>query len=107
MPDKPFSTIPNDSNIRDIEYHPHYSCICSVGKTPFHGTMDIYFRPISHLLEFMSFEEWLLTLSNKPMTIEELTRLVYNELEKILKPTSLHVTVHAETVVHGRVSAGI
>ena len=103
--DKPFKVIPNTPNVYKVEFHPHYSVTCSIGKTPFHGIMDIEIMPKNFLLEFESFEAWLFTLSSQSMTIEDLTRLVYDTLKSNLEPKRLRVTVHARTVVHGDATA--
>jgi len=98
-------TIPNNSRIAIIEYYPEYAVTCSIGGEPFHGTMDIMFEPQKDLLEFMSFEKWLSSIATQSMTIEELCRLVFDELSAVLGDIPLRVAVHARTTVHAPVSA--
>lgn len=101
------TTIPNDTKITRIQYHPRFSVICSIGKAPFHGVIDVSYSPDDKLLEFESFETWLFSLANQSMTIEDLCRLVFDELQNALDCKSLTVTVSAETTVHAPVSATI
>jgi len=98
-------TIDNAAKINTISYHPEFSVICSVGLSPFHGTIDIVYKPDEKLLEFESFETWLRGISNNHMTIEDLARLVFDNLLAVLGDIPLSVTVHARTTVHAPVSA--
>jgi len=100
-------TIPNTPQIGTVTYTPGFSTICSVGKAPFHGTVEIVYCPETVLLEFASFEHWLFGLANQSMTIEDLCRLVFNALTEALGDIPLSVTVHAGTTVHAPVSANI
>lgn len=100
-------TIPNNAGKVIIYYRPFYAVICSVGKEPFHGQIDIKYKPGSVLLEFESFERWLKTLAMQEFTIESLARLVFGTLRAVLGDIWLSVTVHAQTTVHAPVSATI
>lgn len=100
-------TIPNDSRIDQVSYQPPFSVICSIGKAPFHGIIDIVYRPQEVLLEFESFDDWLKSMALKSMTIEGLCRLVFDVLNGALGDIPLSVTVHAETTVHAPASAQI
>lgn len=100
-------TIENRTKLDLIKYNPEYSVICSVGKLPFHGFMDIEYKPADKLLEFMSFEDWLKSIGNDEMTIEDLAQLTFNKLTLALGDIPLCVTVHARTTVHAQVSATI
>lgn len=102
-----FGTIPNKAHVQEIEYHPLFSVICSVGKAPFHGVIDIVFQPGEVLLEFESFDNWLREIANDHMTIEDLTRIVFDGLTACLGEIPLSVTVHAKTTVHAPASAKI
>lgn len=97
--------IPNTSQVGRIEYHPRFSTICSIGQAPFSGTLDIFFRPEAELLEFESFEAWLLDRALEYHTIESFTRLVYDELQPHL--LNLIVTCHATTIKHADVTCTI
>ena len=100
-------TIPNNAKIEVIRYTPDFSAICSVSNVPFHGNIEIVYRPSDILIEFISFEKWLVDISNNHMNIEDLARLVFDELTVILGEIPLCVTVHAKTIVHAPVSATI
>ena len=98
-------TIPNRAGVDRVDYHPDYSIICSEGNAPFYGTIDIAYRPDDKLLEFHSFDAWLGGYALKRMTIEDLCRLVFNELNRALGDIPLRVIVHARTTVHAPASA--
>ena len=100
-------SIPNTAQVQTVTYRPAYSTICSVGKAPFHGVMEIEFKPAALLLEFMSFDAWLHSLATEQMTIEDLARRTFDELRAVLGDIPLRVTVHAETTVHAPASATI
>jgi NADPH-dependent 7-cyano-7-deazaguanine reductase QueF len=100
-------TISNNARIQLIEYHPEFSVICSVGKAPFHGVIDISYAPKEKLLEFESFEKWLFSIANQSMTIEDLCRLCFDSLLAALGDIPLCVTVHGRTTVHCAASATI
>ena len=99
--------IPNNDKINQVSYHPSYSVICSIGKAPFYGIIDIVYKPQGVLLEFESFDDWLKGITLQSMTIEGLCRLVFDVLSEVLDDIPLSVTVHAETTVHAPASAQI
>lgn len=99
-------SIPNPGVDR-VSYQPRYAVICSVGKAPFGGKIDISFEPGELLLEFESFDRWLASLVMKEMTIEGLCRLVFDRLTAVLGDIPLRVRVHAETTVHAPARASI
>jgi len=99
-------TIPNDTKVTIIEYSPKFSCICSVGKSPSWGIVHIIYQPKDRLLEFISFENWLIEMSAKEMTIEEFNQLVFNALTQAgIEPDE--VSIEAQTIVHGNVRSTI
>lgn len=100
-------TIPNDMVVDKIEYSPNFSCICSVGKSPFWGKLFIVYSPNKNLVEFESFEKWLREVSTFEMTIEEFNRFVYNVLSEVLEVYPDEVSVYAHTLVHGDVRSTI
>ena len=100
-------TIPNTSKVNVVIYRPGFSCICSIGKEAFHGTMIVRYEPGDRLLEFVSFETWLSSVSIQQMTIEDLCRLAFDELTTALGDIPLCVTIHARTTVHAPVTATI
>ncbi len=100
-------TIANDSCVDLIEYTPPFSTLCSIGKRPFWGVLDITYRPGDTLLEFESFEDWLNGLATEAMTVEDMARRVFDVLSKALGDIPLRVTARARTTVHAPVSATI
>jgi len=97
----------NDCDITLIKYRPKFSTLCTIGKSPFSGTILIEFEPDKYLLEFEAFEVWVYEHSTKSYTVESYARLVYDMLQELLSPKSLIVVVDANTIKHGNVSATI
>lgn len=104
---KTVESIPNRAQVLEVTYTPDFSAVCSVGKAPFHGTLNIVFRPSDRLLEFESFETWLRSIATRQLTIEDLCRLVFNTLTEALGDIPLCVTVDARTTVHAPARATI
>lgn len=100
-------TVNNQAHVQRVTYSPAYSVICSIGRAPFWGTIDIKYKPGEELLEFESFERWLHELALEETTVEDLCRLVFDALREALGDIPLAVTVHAMTTVHAPVSAQI
>jgi|WetSurMetagenome_2_1015567.scaffolds.fasta_scaffold238490_2 NADPH-dependent 7-cyano-7-deazaguanine reductase QueF len=100
-------TIENKPKVMHITYTPPFSAVCSIGLAPFHGTIEIEYSPQERLLEFESFEDWLRSIANRKMTIEELARLTFDHLSVALGDIRLRVTVKAQTTVHAPVEATI
>ena len=103
-------TIQNMCEVGDIPmvigYHPNYSTLCTIGKRPFYGHLDIEYIPKSVLLEFEAFEDWLHTLALRDFTVESLCQKIFDVLRGELQdPVYLKVEVHADTTVHAPVSA--
>jgi len=100
--------IPNDSKVHLIEYTPKFSVICSIGKAPFHGMIKIKFMPGDWLLEFEAFEKFLKDEAMHEYTVESLCRFIFEKLLLVLvNPSSLVVSVCAQTMVHADVTATI
>ena len=100
-----FQKISNSSKIDQIIYTPKFSAICSIGKAPFSGIAEIKYIPYHWLLEFESFEKWLLEISLTEETIEGMTRLIFDTINEIIEPKSLCVSLTASTQVHADVTA--
>jgi NADPH-dependent 7-cyano-7-deazaguanine reductase QueF len=98
-------TIPNDCGWILVKYHPEYSTLCTIGKRPFYGHIDIEFFPEELLLEFGAFETWLHGIALSENTVESLCRGVFDLLTNKLGEIPLRVEVHAKTTVHAPVSA--
>ena len=100
-------TITNTARIDYIRFEPGFSSICSIQKKPFWGTIIIEYRPVDRLLEFVSVENWITTLASQELTIEDVTRLTFDEVTRVLGDIPLRITVSARTTVHAPVSATI
>ena len=105
-----FQTIPNppDEKVLSISYSPAYSAICSVSDIPFSGRLYIEYKPSDKLIEFESFEKGLAeAMKSASFTIEDVARLVFDSLERVLGDIPMCVTIRARTTVHAPVSAQI
>lgn len=106
-------TIPNDANVHVVTYEPMFSAQCSVGNAPFYGVVEIIYAPDKVLLEFMSFERWLLSeVAPMKTTVEELCRFIYNALDEVLSndgnlAVPLSVAIYAQTTTHAPASVSI
>jgi NADPH-dependent 7-cyano-7-deazaguanine reductase QueF len=96
-------TFPNETKVSLIQYAPEVTCLCAVTKVPFFARVDIEYTPGKKLLEYIEFEEWLQTLSNKEHTIESLCDVIFDKLTDEVGYTNLSVTLHASTIVHANV----
>ena len=101
------NTIENHSQPDIVWFEPDFSSICSVGKRPFWGTIKFEYRPQGQLLEFISVEEWITTLSSQELVIEDIARLAFEEASRVLGDIPLRITVSARTTVHAPVMAQI
>ena len=100
-------TISNKSKVDKVIFRPEFSAICSVGKKPFWGNIKITYYPGGEILEFCSVEEYIKTLANQSVTIEDITRIVFDECLRVLGDIPLRVIVSARTTVHAPASAEI
>lgn len=80
-----------------------YSAICSVGRKPFWGTALIEYKPDDMILEFESVDTFVHSLGERHLIIEDVARLVFDELRRVLGDIALRVTVSARTTVHSPV----
>lgn len=101
-------TLPNQPKIERIAYTPTVSTVCPVEDVPFEARIEITFNPGEHLLEFVSFDDWLKErVKYKKHTIEDLTRLVFDKVTEVLGDIPLSVTVTGTTTVHAPARATI
>lgn len=96
-------TIPNDAGKMTILYRVDFVAVCSVSNVPFHGKVKIEYQPNDVLLEFESFDRWLVEQASMSTTAEGFARFLYNTLKALLKPVFLDLTLSANTPVHGYV----
>jgi len=100
-------TIANVFGGMTIRFEPSFSAICFIGRKPFWGTIQIEYKPDDRLLEFVSIEEWLGILGDQHVVIEEVARLTFDEVTRVLGDIPLRITVSARTTVHAPASAQI
>ena len=98
-------TVPNKWGPMMVRFQPEYSAICSIGKKPFAGEVLLEYIPDDKLLELVSVEEWIQAFAKKRVIIEELARLIFDEMTRALGDIPRSVTVTARTTVHAPASA--
>jgi NADPH-dependent 7-cyano-7-deazaguanine reductase QueF len=98
-------TIANAYGSMVVRFQPEYSAICSIGKAPFSGDVLIEYIPDDKLLELVSVEEWIHGFAKREVVIEELARLIFDEMTRALGDIPRSVTVTARTTVHAPASA--
>lgn len=100
-------TIPNNTRVQKITFHPQFSTICSVGNAPFWGIVNLEYKPGGELLEFESFEKYLESYALEKYTIESITQSIFDNLVRVLGDIPLRVEIQARTTVHAPASAVI
>jgi len=101
------ATIPNTSVVDLVWFEPKYSAICRVGQRPFHGTVRIEYRPVNELIEFVSVERFIHDLASKHIVIEDVARLIFDEITRALGDIPLRIIVTGRTTVHAPAGASI
>lgn len=85
----------------EITYTAKVSCLCSVTKVPFSATVKVVYKPFDKILEFESFDRYLVALGSSANTIEDLCMIISESLYAVLDPANLTVETAATTPVHG------
>lgn len=99
--------ITEENQVDRVTLRSPVASICRVSGVPFSGDLYLTYEPDGVLLEFESFESWLLEQSREEETVESLTRFIFNVLEAVLRPASLDVHIDIQTPAHGPASAAI
>ena len=84
----------NPNTERDYEIHisfPEFTCLCPRSGYPDFATIDIYYIPGKHIVELKSVKLYLNSFRGVYISHEEVTNVIYSELQKRLKPRSLEV----------------
>ena len=99
--------IDNSSQVQHILFTPKFSAICSIGDRPFYGNVQIDYEPTEVILELVSVERFIGNFAMKRVTIEDVARLVFDELCRVLGDIPIRVIVSAWTTVHAPTKASI
>jgi 7-cyano-7-deazaguanine reductase len=84
----------NPNRERDYEIHisfPEFTCLCPRSGYPDFATIDIHYVPDKHIVELKSVKLYLNSFRGVYVSHEEVTNMIYSELEKTLKPRFLEV----------------
>ena len=100
-----FQTILNDGKVDYVRFSPRYSVVCSVGKAPFNGTVDVVYCPQDKLIELESFEKAIHSVAMDEFTVESFCAFIYDSILDKLGGVELTVDVYAETIRHAPVMA--
>jgi 7-cyano-7-deazaguanine reductase len=79
---------------RDYEIHisfPEFTCLCPRSGYPDFATIDIYYIPNKLIVELKSVKLYLNSFRGVYISHEEVTNMIYSELQNTLKPRSLEV----------------
>jgi len=101
-------TVPNPTKVAQITLEsPWSSRDCTLGARPFLATAKVEYKPANVLLEFCSFEKWLLRFVDMSVTLESSCQEIFDALDAILDTDHLRVTITGQTTSHGPASAFI
>jgi len=70
-----------------------FSAICSVTDKKFTGFVISEYEPKTEVIEYCSLETFINKTCEKDLTAEQLTNLIYEEIENSINPKYLKVTV--------------
>ena len=97
----------NYSMVDVVVYQPKYAAISNISGVPFSGNMTITYFPKDNLLDFESFEQWVLEQACHQFTVESFARLVFDALFDVLGEVTLSVRVLGRTLAHGDVEVSV
>jgi len=101
-------TVPNPTRVTQITLEsPWSSRDCTLGARPFLATAKVEYQPRTVLLEFCSFEKWLLRFIDMSVTLESSCQEIFDALDAVLSTDHLRVTITGQTTSHGPASAVI
>jgi 7-cyano-7-deazaguanine reductase len=84
----------NPNTEREYEIHisfPEFTCLCPRSGYPDFATIDIHYIPGKHIVELKSFKLYLNSFRGLYISHEEVTNVIYSELQNRLKPRFLEV----------------
>lgn len=84
----------NPNKERDYEIHisfPEFTCLCPRSGYPDFATIDIYYVPDKQIVELKSVKLYLNSFRGVYVSHEEVTNMIYSELQNTLKPRFLEV----------------
>ncbi len=84
----------NPSPERDYEIDisfPEFTCLCPRSGYPDFATIRITYVPARKIVELKALKLWLNSFRDQHISHEAVTNLIFNELQKALKPRVLEV----------------
>ncbi len=90
----------------EIMFEVPFETICSVPLKPYGGTIQVRYSPAldkngnATLIEWNSFAKWVEALREEQYLAEELTQMVAQVLQDLVKPEYLHVSVAVSSAFH-------
>ncbi|HMK61278.1 MAG TPA: preQ(1) synthase [Dissulfurispiraceae bacterium] len=85
---------PNPNLERDYEINisfPEFTCLCPRSGYPDFATIKIVYVPAKKIVELKALKLWLNSFRDRHISHEEVTNLIFGELQKALKPRFLEV----------------
>ena len=85
---------PNPNPERDYEINisfPEFTCLCPRSGYPDFATIKVMYIPAKKITELKALKLYLNSFRDKHISHEEVTNMIFGELQKALKPRSLQV----------------
>ena len=85
---------PNPNPERDYEINisfPEFTCLCPRSGYPDFATIKVMYIPAKKIVELKALKLYLNSFRDKHISHEEVTNMIFGELQKALKPRSLQV----------------
>ncbi len=85
---------PNPNPERDYEINisfPEFTCLCPRSGYPDFATIKVMYIPAKKIAELKALKLYLNSFRDKHISHEEVTNMIFGELQKALKPRSLQV----------------
>tara|TARA_Y100000034_G_scaffold107353_1_gene136826 strand:+ start:230 stop:550 length:321 start_codon:yes stop_codon:yes gene_type:complete len=74
-----------------------FEAVCSVTDKKFKGFVISEYHPNNEVIEYVSLENYVINITKKKLTAEELANMVFQEVKKTIKPKYLKVTVDVKS----------
>ena len=85
----------NSNPERDYEIeisYPEFTCLCPRSGNPDFATIRLVYTPDKKVVELKSIKLYLNSFRDKAVSHESVTNLIFNDLDKLLKPRRMAVT---------------
>ncbi len=70
-----------------------FEAICSVTDKLFKGFVVVEYQPNNEVIEYVSLENYVIKISKRKLTAEELANQIFQEVDNSIKPKHLKILV--------------